>query len=113
MPVGRKRSEAKSNILIYFAPSCGKYCGRDKGMPNGWSFNWESMATRGDALCRELGCCLSFPARKGLMTKWPSQQTGPITVSEASSVKSFSRMCQSEGRTNVMLLSHLQLIVTY
>jgi len=21
------------------------YCGKDKGMPNGWSFNWESMAT--------------------------------------------------------------------
>jgi hypothetical protein len=21
------------------------YWGRDKGMPNGWSFNWESMAT--------------------------------------------------------------------
>jgi hypothetical protein len=22
------------------------YCGRDKSMPNGWSFDWESMATR-------------------------------------------------------------------
>jgi hypothetical protein len=32
-------------------------------MPNGWSINWESMATRergkpGDALCRELACYL-------------------------------------------------------
>jgi len=23
------------------------YCGRDKGMPNGWSLNWENMARRG------------------------------------------------------------------
>lgn len=22
------------------------YCGRDKGMPNGWSSNWESIAMR-------------------------------------------------------------------
>ena len=22
------------------------HCGRDKSMPNGWSFNWASVATR-------------------------------------------------------------------
>ena len=39
------------------------YCGRDKGMPKGWSFSWESMATREkgkprDALYGKLACCL-------------------------------------------------------
>ena len=39
------------------------YCGKDKGVPNGWSFNWESMTTRErgkprDAFCRKLACCL-------------------------------------------------------
>jgi hypothetical protein len=34
-----------------------------KGIPNGWSFNWESIATRErgrpvDALYRKLACCL-------------------------------------------------------
>jgi hypothetical protein len=33
-------------------------------MPNGWSFNWESMEMREgksprDTLCRKLACCLS------------------------------------------------------
>jgi hypothetical protein len=63
-PFPTKRS-AKRCIIFYKGVSfeCLSYCGRDKGMPNGWSFNWESMATRErgkpeDALCRELGCCL-------------------------------------------------------
>src|SRR2546423_10289519 len=32
--------------LLFNNLSLQVYCGRDKGMPNGWSFNWESMATK-------------------------------------------------------------------
>jgi hypothetical protein len=56
---------AKCCIIFYKGVSfeCLSYCGRGKGMPNGWSFNWESMATRergkpGDMSYRELACCL-------------------------------------------------------
>ena len=40
------------------------YCGRDKGMPNGWSFNWENVASGKaelrDTLGRKLSCRLSL-----------------------------------------------------
>jgi hypothetical protein len=32
------------------------YCGSDKGMPNDWSFNWESIATRERAVPET--CCV-------------------------------------------------------
>jgi hypothetical protein len=49
-------SSALSRVMLY-------HCGRDKGMPNGWSFNWKRLTTRErgkprDALCRKLACCL-------------------------------------------------------
>src|SRR5436305_700534 len=30
-----------------------RQCGRDKGMPKGWSLNWENMARRGKAELRD------------------------------------------------------------
>jgi hypothetical protein len=66
----------------------------DKGMPKGWLYNWEGMATMGKQnpetrFCRRLACCLSMCvlalsnrcskgsscAHKGLVTNWPHHST--------------------------------------
>jgi hypothetical protein len=75
-------SSTLSRVMLY-------YCGRDKGMPNGWSFNWESMTTRerespGTCCVESLHVvymsCVSFCHRCQKTVPLPIrgwQQTGP------------------------------------
>src|SRR5271156_6388064 len=44
-PQREVRNVASSSTKGFLLSAC-PICGRDKGMLNGWSFNWESMATR-------------------------------------------------------------------
>jgi hypothetical protein len=67
---------------------CGRYRGRDKGMPNGWSFNWEreGLETRclGSLLVVYLSLCLMDAKRRVLCPQGANDQLAHHNISAES-----------------------------
>jgi hypothetical protein len=71
------------------------YCGRDKGVPNGWSFNWQQGEGELETLCRKL-------ARSPHVCVCPcyvdaKRQHPPVTVTSLGGFQEFHQSSELLG----------------